>query len=438
MKNKDNLSPHIVIVGGGASGLELAAKLGSKLGKSHKARITLVDCAAAHLWKPLLHEVAAGTLDSNEDEINYSAYANQHHFQFCLGTLQGLNRKAKKITLAAILDTQQHEIVPQRSLTYDVLIIAVGSMANDFNTPGVQEHCLFLDNFSQANYFQQILTQNLQRLAHQKSMGQTKPFTIAVVGGGATGVELTAELHTGIKQLAENGLALTQADVSITLIEASDRLLPVLPPEISALTLQELQRLNIQVLTGSRVGKVSAEGFFIQPDKFIPADMKVWSAGIKAPDFLANLDGLAVNHINQLQVKQTLQTTLDDAIFAMGDCASCPQDDTKQTVPPRAQASHQQASFLVKALQCYFNKKPLPLYHYQDFGSLVSLGEGKTVGSLISKISKNMIIKGRFARLAYLSLYKMHLMALYGPWRVMLLTAINSMTRGGKKRLKLH
>jgi len=438
MNNKISLSPHIVIVGGGASGLELAAKLGRKLGKSHKAQITLVDSAPAHIWKPLLHEVASGTLDSNEDEINYLAYANDHHFQFCLGTLQGLNRKEKNITLAPILDAQQHEFVPQRLLTYDVLIIAVGSTANVFGTPGALENCLFLDNLSQANYFQQTLMQNLQRVAYQKSIGQIKPFTITVVGGGATGVELTAELHSAIKQIADNGSTLTLADISITLIEAAERLLPALPTEISALTLQELQRLNIQVLTGARVSKVSAEGFFIQPDKFIPADMKMWAAGIKAPDFLANLDGLAINRINQLQVKQTLQTTLDDAIFALGDCASCPQAGTEQTVPPRAQAAHQQASFLLKALQCYFNKKPLPLYRYQDFGSLVSLGEGKTVGSLISKISKNMVIKGRFARLAYLSLYKMHLTALYGLWRVVLLTVINSVSRGRKKRLKLH
>src|SRR5262249_155852 len=147
--------------------------LGKKLGKKNKAIITLVDSSPTHLWKPLLHEIAAGTLNSYEDELNYLAYASDHYFHFCQGTLQGLDRAKKEIILESILNVTKasldsdsspgNEFIPQRKLNYDILIISIGSVANDFNIPGVKEHCLFLDTRYQADY---LHTHLINRLMH--------------------------------------------------------------------------------------------------------------------------------------------------------------------------------------------------------------------------------------------------------------------------------
>ncbi|MFB3090368.1 MAG: FAD-dependent oxidoreductase, partial [Gammaproteobacteria bacterium] len=148
---------HIIVVGGGAGGLELATKLGNKLGKKRKAAITLIDCTLTHLWKPLLHEVAAGSLNSCEDELDYLGQSHWHHFQFRLGRMDRLDRKRQEVSLAPTLDDEGNEYIPRRTFHYDTLVIAVGSTTNDFGIPGVLEHCMFLDARKQADQFHQYL-----------------------------------------------------------------------------------------------------------------------------------------------------------------------------------------------------------------------------------------------------------------------------------------
>lgn len=428
-----NKIPHIIIVGGGAGGMELAAMLANKFGKTGKASITLVDYSPTHIWKPLLHEVAAGSLFTNENEIDYLAYAATHHFHFVLGAFEGLDRSKKEIYLSPFY-SHDEEVLPKRAIPYDILIIAVGSVANDFNVPGVREHCLFLDNIQQAIYFHRELLNRCMRLSQQSQQSQ---FNLVVVGGGATGIELIAELHSTIHEIINYGIGIQPDIISFTLIEAANRLLTALPEDLSEKVAGELTRMGVKICLNQQVTEVTEKGLHTQANEFIPADLVVWTAGIKAPDFLRQLDGLEVNHLNQLLVKQSLQTTLDDSIFVLGDCASCPQANTGKTVPPRAQAAHQQASFLYKNLPKYFEGKPLSVYHYHDHGSLVTLSH-HVIGNLMGKITSRFMIEGKLARLFYLSLHKQHQVSLYGWWRVFLLTLSNLLSRRVKPRLKLH
>lgn len=377
------MSHRIVIVGGGAGGLELATRLGRKLGKSGAARIILVDANLTHIWKPLLHEVAAGSLNSSEDELNYVAQAKWNHFEFQLGRMSGLDRTSKSITLAPTLDDDGQVLMPERRITYDSLVIAVGSTTNDFGTPGAAEHCIFLDTRAQAERFHRRMLSHYLR-AHASENEYGSKIDIAIVGAGATGVELAAELHHAAKQLVAYGLdRIRPEDMRITLIEAGPRVLPALPERIARPVHQTLEKLGVTVLTGAAVSEVTADGLKTADGNFIPASLKVWAAGIRAPGFLKDLDGLESNRINQLQVRPTLQTTLDDDVFAFGDCAACPQPGTEgRNVPPRAQAAHQQASLLAKSLRLKISAQPLPEYRYRDYGSLISLSSFSAVGNL--------------------------------------------------------
>ncbi len=431
---------HIVIVGGGAGGFELAVRLGKKLGKHQLATITLVDKTLTHLWKPLLHEVAAGTLDSHADELNYLTHASTRHFQFQLGELQSLDRARREIFLAPVYNNLGQEIAPGRNMSYDFLVIAVGSTSNDFNIPGVKDHCFFLDNREQADLFQQNFLKNLMQAQNQIEPLRPGQLTIAIIGAGATGVELAAELHYSIKQAINYGLDHIdfKKDVKLILIEAANRILAQLPERLSRAITDVLTQFGVEIMTGERVTQVTAEGLETASGQSIPAYIKVWAAGIRAPDFLRNLDGLEVNPVNQLIVKPTLQTTVDDNIFALGDCASCPRADSKFPVPPRAQAAHQQAKLLAKSITRKIEGKSLLPYFYTDHGSLITLSREGALGNLMGRITGSLMVEGFLARTVYLSLYKMHQITLLGYWRVFLITLADLLTRRIKPRLKLH
>lgn len=429
-----NSLPNIVVVGGGAGGFELVVRLGHLLGKSQKARIILVDSSPTHLWKPLLHEVAAGTLNSHEDEVDYLAHAAAHYYYFQRGSLRGLKRSERKILLAPVME-REIEIIPARELVYDYLVLALGSVGNDFGTPGAKEHCLFLDDYRQANAFHQQFIANLMSVQYQHL---SRKIDIAIVGAGATGVELAAELHYSARQAKAYGLDKIQPerDISISLIEAADKILPALPAALSKAVTKQLKQMGIKLCMAERVNKISAEGLEMVSGRFVPATLKVWAAGIKAADILQQLDGLETNHNNQLVIKDTLQTTRDTRIFALGDCAYCVQVNGK-VVPPRAQAAHQQATLLANSFVQLLQGNDLLHYRYRDYGSLITLSKHQTVGNLMGRMT-NVFIEGKIARFMYLLLYKYHQVVLFGIWRVCLLTIANGLTRKAKPRLKLH
>ena len=433
------MTHRIVIVGGGAGGLELATRLGKTLGKRGKASVTLVDANLTHIWKPLLHEVAAGSLNSSEDELNYVAQAKWNHFQFQLGRMSGLDRERKKISLSATLDEKGDELVPARELAYDTLVIAVGSTTNDFGTQGAAEHCLFLDTRKQAEKFHQQLLNHYLR-AHAGLGSGVEQISVAIVGAGATGVELAAELYNAAQELAAYGLdRIKPENMHITLIEAGPRVLPALPERIGGPVHKTLEKLGVTVLTNSAVSEVTAESLITKDGQVIPASLKVWAAGIRAPGFLQDIAGLETNRINQLVVRPTLQTTRDDAIFAFGDCAACPQPGTDKMVPPRAQAAHQQASLLAKSLKLRIEgQSQLPDYKYRDYGSLISLSSFSAVGNLMGSLMGSVMLEGWLARMFYISLYRMHQMALYGTLRTLMLMLGSRIGRGTEPRLKLH
>ena len=426
----------IIVVGGGAGGLELATRLGDKLGRKGWANVTLVDRKATHLWKPLLHEVATGSLDAGIDSLSYRAQAFNHHFEFQLGSLSNIDRDAKSITLAPIVDDAGQQIVAERHLPYDYLVLAIGSISNDFNTAGVRDHCIFLDAPEQAERFHKELMNAFLALNNKGEQGN---IDIAIVGGGATGVELSAELHKAAEVLSSYGFArIGRERLRVTLVEAGPRILPALPERISASAHKELSELGVQVRTATMVTEARSDGLMTKSGELIPASLMVWAAGIKAPDFLREIGGLESSRINQLVVLPTLQTSRDPHIFAIGDCASCSQPDGG-FVPPRAQAAHQMATQAYRNIVALIEGRPLEAYVYKDHGSLVSLSKYSTVGSLMGNLTRgSMMIEGRLARFVYVSLYRMHQIALHGYFKTGLMMLVGGLNRALRPTLKLH
>jgi NADH dehydrogenase len=431
----NNEKHKVVIVGGGAAGLELATHLGQHLGSKNLADITLIDATSTHIWKPLLHEVAAGTLDESE-QVEYLPQGYRNHFHFRLGKMEALDRAHKKIYVSPTLSDTGEELIPGRSFDYDTLVMAIGSVSNTFNIKGVAEHCLFLDTSGQAFKFQKQLFEAYLKSYIGKDSTQIKPLSIAIVGAGATGVELAAQLHEVTNVLAQYGLN-EESTVKLTIIEAATQLLPALPIGLANATQQQLVNLGVDLKMGRRVTEITQAGIATHDGEFINADLKVWAAGIKAPDWLKNLDGLETNAINQLVVDSTLKTN-DEHIFAMGDCAACAWQGHSGNVPPRAQAAHQQASTLAKTIkQRLKGGKPVEFVYY-DYGSLVSLGKYTTVGNLMGNLMGTVSIGGFIAKVVYLSLYKMHQVAIHGYFRTAMLTLSNAFRRSVYTKIKMH
>jgi NADH dehydrogenase len=431
--------PRIVIIGGGAGGLVLATRLGRKLGRYDKARITLIDHALTHVWKPLLHEIAAGTLNSDSDRVNFLSHAKDHHFRFVQGEMDGLDKARKEVRLAPVLDEDGREIVPRRPFGYDRLVIAVGSTANDFGVPGVKEHCVFLDDHHQADRLQQRLLRDFLRAQMQPGPLDPGQLHIAIVGAGATGVELAAEMHRAARGFVAYGLDRIDLDkdIRITLIEAAPKVLPALSARLQDATERQLQELGIEVLTGEQVTKITENQIHTGSGVIVDAEIKVWCAGVRGPAFFESLNGVEQNRTHQIVVDDTLRVVGEEDIYAIGDCAACPQPGSDQPVPPRAQAAYQQAYTLATTLANEIDGRPSRRFVYKDYGSLISLSYS-AVGNLMGNLFGTIMIEGLLARLTYLSLYRKHQLALHGLRWVIMNVVARLFMRGTQPKLKLH
>ncbi|QIL80085.1 FAD-dependent oxidoreductase [Diaphorobacter sp. HDW4A] len=422
----------IVIVGGGAGGLELAAQLGRRLGKTLGGeRILLIDKFPFHIWKPTLHEVAAGTLDAHQEGLSYTVLARRNHFSFTMGEFSGLDARGKTITLAAIHKNDGEEIVPSRTISFKRLVLALGSGSNSFGTPGI-ENAYLLENVRDAQRFHA----DWLSASARASFASNRSLSIAIVGAGATGVELTAELLEAHAALLESLGSNQRFRLDITLVEGGDRILGGLPPRISEQATVALRRKQVKVLLDTRVQELK-KGVLITSAGEIAADLIVWAAGIKAADSNAQI-GLTVNRINQFVVDNHLRTSVPE-IYAFGDCAAAPWGDDK-TVPARAQAAHQQATYLCKVLGAMLREHEVDEpYVYQDFGSLVSLGDNKGVGNLMGGLAgKNFFVEGLIAKWMYISLHLMHHRAILGIGKTGVLALARLLQQRVSGRLKLH
>jgi NADH dehydrogenase len=428
-----------VIVGGGAGGLELACKLGRKLGPN---KVMLVDSRLYHIWKPSLHEVAAGTLDIHAEGLSYQMLAHDNGFTYVYGALEALDAVANTITVSPIETQSGETVLPERRIGYDSLVLAVGSTSNYFGVPGAREHTISLNATEDAERFRLTLLKLLAKAATAKS-GQagSQGIDIVIIGGGATGVELAAELREASGVYAAYGFGHLQPlqDVRITILEGAPRILAPLPERVSAAAVKLLAERGVKVSAETRVTQIEADRVTVGNGTVYPSDITVWAAGIKAPDFLAQL-GLPTAKGGQLDVTGELAVKGFPNIYALGDCALCIGADGKP-VPPRAQAAHQQADYLLDTLLRKERGKPPSgkPYVYRDYGSLVSFGQSTSVGSLMGSLQgSNWFVEGTFARLMYTSLHLMHHQAIMGTLRTGVLALARFLIKRSTPHVKLH
>ena len=421
----------IVIVGGGVAGLELATRLGRQLGARHKDRVILIDSAPTHFWKPLLHEVAAGTIDPASHTIDYARQAIDNDFTFICGEVVQVDRARHTLTVRSRLhDGDRDADAGQTVIGYGRLVLAYGSVTNFFGIPGAEQHCLALDSVERAEAFRKRFLNlceaagrrrhlSANAIANAETNTAAAQLDIVIVGAGPTGIELAADLRHTVDTLAHYGLSGLAAphQVSIRIVERGPQVLPSLDAQASNLAVRKLEAMGIDVCTDTAVAEVRANEVATLDGRVFPAAITVWAAGVKGPDFSTHLNVL-LNRSNQVLVDGQLRSLTDPQIFALGDCSTLQNPDKTAMAPPSAQAARQQAIYLVNLLT-HATPAQLPGFQYRDYGTLVSLGRGDAVGILRRAIgNRNLRVKGTFALAMYKLTYQRHVMGHLGALRM--------------------
>jgi NADH dehydrogenase len=421
----------IVIVGAGAAGLELACRLGRR--RQHA--ITVVDRSSTHLWKPLLHQVAAGTLNSSQDQLSYLYLGKRNGFGYEPGDLQQIDPDAGEIELAPLYGPDGEMTVPQRRLGYDRAVICIGGEVNDFGVPGVRRHCHFLDSRPQAEAFHLEFLHELVRATLELD---DQPHAINIIGGGATGVELAAELRHAQDIAAEYGGRAGPGRMRIRILEMAPRLLPPLPEELGHAARESLERLGVEVRCEASVTEVTHDEVVLAGGIRLPSQLTVWAAGIRGPEILARQAALEVSKRNQIRVGNDLRTSADPRLYAIGDCAECHATNDGSPVPARAQAARQQAIYLADYLTLPTQETPAENFLYRDYGSLISLSRYTAYGRIISGRRRAIDIDGWAAQIAYSSLYRSHQRTLLGLPATLTEVIIDRLRRNVSPALKMH
>ncbi|WP_061149577.1 NAD(P)/FAD-dependent oxidoreductase [Caballeronia arvi] len=438
-------APHrILIVGGGAAGLELATRLGNGVGKRRRAEVILIDRHPTHFWKPLLHEVASGQIDASSHQIDYAAHAKWNHFRFEQGALAGIDRGRREIVIDETTDIDGRPLLPRRTLAFDTLVLALGSVTNFFSIPGAGQHALTLETVEQAETFRRRLLSSLLRSSHARQVSPDAaktPVSVTVIGGGATGVELAAALRGSAEMVRDYHLASLDpaSDICIRLLEGAPRVLPALPERISTRAQDVLAALGVEVRLGCRVGSVGADSVCTADGETLASDITIWAAGVEGPPVLRRMEGLPLNRLGQVVVDATLQVEAGSGIYAMGDCAACAASKGDALVPPRAQAAYQQAVYLADALMRRLDGRAVQGFSYRDQGTLISFGRAGAAGALMSELLRGPVfIEGWLAASCYRHLYRRHIMGLTGVKRAVMYAASQWLRERVRPTVKLN
>jgi NADH dehydrogenase len=420
-----------VVVGGGAAGLELVARLSRYTQPGvGVSSVVLVDRAITHLWKPRLH-------DTSSAEHSFLSHASLLGYHFELGALESIDLPHRRIRVGPVLGRDQRPVLPDRWIHFSRLVLALGSEENDFGTVGASEHCLFLNTPEQAIAIREQFLAALMRTAR----GLQPRVSIAVVGGGATGVELMAELHRSVQALQALEPGISSAKVQFILIEASDRLLSGNPEELSQYATDFLQCRGTRLMVGKRVREVDGLGLHLASGEFVEADLKIWTAGVRGPSVLKNAGGLTIAASGRVKVDEWLQCEGATGVYALGDCAEWVNPRTGRPAPYTAQVASAQARYLAKALNpSGLGRKLLP-FEFASNGTVVSLGEERAVGTLTTRFgqrSRDSYIQGISAHWLYGWLYRRHELATLGLRRALARFLVDRLEKTYSPSIKLH
>ncbi|GGE08861.1 NADH dehydrogenase [Aureimonas endophytica] len=419
----------VAILGGGSGGLELACGLA----RHEDLAVTLIDRVGAHLWKPRLHEFAAGTVDTNLTEISFYVLASLRGFHFEQGEVMAIDRARRHVVLKRFEDARSEAVAPERFVAYDRCVVALGGVTADFGTPGVREHAYRLDGRADADAFRTTFVALMIGARETR-----RPARIVIVGSGATGTELAANLRQAEQAFFEEGRGERDRLLSITILEAAPEIMPGSDDKLRRSVLERLQALDIDVVTNAKVAAVEDGGVRTGSGAIYPAEATMWAAGLVGLPVLKELADFEIDGKGRIVVDPWLRTTVDPLVHALGDAASLTPDGAERPLPPTAQVASQQAAYLARSLPRAIAGGDAAPFRYRNKGQLISFGQAGAVGILGGTRKDDFLIHGQFAKAAYSALARDHQWTVLGPVRGSMAILADIMMPAKGPALKLH
>jgi NADH:ubiquinone reductase (H+-translocating) len=348
--------PKVVILGGGFGGLAAARAL------YKDADVTVVDRHNYQTFLPLLYQVSTAGLAADHVAYPIRGALRKTSVKFRMASPINIDHRNKEVKL------DSSEI-----LKFDHLIVALGSVTADFGIPGVKEFALGMKSVSEALTIRAEIMRRFEDLCRFED--DTK-FSVTVIGGGPTGVEMAGAIAELIRGPLKSDQAQVAKNISVTLVEAGPRLLPPFAPSLSARTKKDLEKLGVKVLLNTAVKELAHRKIFLKDGTSLQSEITIWAAGVKGADAMKDLN-LPIE-ANRVAVEPTMQVKNYPNVWALGDIAGAKGKDGS-TLPMVAPVAIQQGKFIAKQIKRISLNKQLEHFKYLDKGSMATIGRNKAV-----------------------------------------------------------
>jgi len=374
--------PKVVILGGGFGGLAAARAL------DKSAEVTVVDRHNFQTFLPLLYQVSTAGLAADHVAYPIRGALRKTDIKFRMGSPISIDHKNKEIKLDS-----------SEVLKFDHLIVALGSVSADFGIPGVNEYALGMKTVHEALTIRAEIMRRFEDLCRFED--ETR-LSIAVIGGGPTGVEMAGAIAELIRGPLKSDQANAAAHINISLIEAGPRLLPPFAPSLSERTKKDLEKLGVKVMLNTAVKAIEHRKIILKDDSVLNTEITIWAAGVKGADAMVELNLPTVG--NRVAVEPTMQVKNYPYIWALGDIAGALGKDGRP-LPMVAPVAIQQGKFIAKQIQRLSSNKALGNFRYIDKGSMATIGRNKAVVQV-----KGLKLAGPIAWFAWLWLHLFYLL----------------------------
>lgn len=365
-------TPRILILGGGFAGIAVTLRLERRL-RSGEATVTLVSQENFTVFTPMLPEVCSGALEVRH--IVTPIRSQVRRTAFLLADVEAMDFAARTVTVTHAL-TRESE-----TLSYDHLVIALGSATSTFGIPGVREHSFALKTLEDASVLRNRLVWLLEAADETRDADERRRLlTVAIVGGGFTGVEAAGEIVELFASVVHFYPNIARRDVRVVLIEAGGTLLAGLPPKMGSYAARRLAARGVDVKTGSGVTRAEAMALELASGERIDTATIVWSAGV-TPSPAVSAMALTRTKRGALVVEHDLSVPGVPGLWAAGDCAAIPDGDGG-FYPPTAQHAIREGPVLADNIVASLRGQPARPFQYRALGMMASLGAREAVAQL--------------------------------------------------------
>jgi NADH dehydrogenase len=374
MGSKSNRPKRVLILGSGFGGLYAALHLEKKLRRYSDVELTLVNRENFFLFTPMLHEVAAGDLDLTHIVNPVRKLLRRTHF--FNGDIKRIDLKERRVIVAHADDKHDHE------LSYDYLVLALGSVTNFYNLPGLAENAMTMKSLTDAIRLRSRLIKNLEEADFECACeDRSRLLTVVVAGGGFAGVETIASVNDFVREAIEFYPKLSEKELRIVLIEATDAILPELGPQLGAYARKKLAGRGVQFLMNTAVKSVSNDEVNLSDGTSLKTNMMVWTAGVSPNPLLDMLN--CSKERGRLVTNEFLEVTEYPGVWALGDCAAVPDPSTGKSCPPTAQHAIRQGKIAAHNILAAIRGSSLKPFEFKTIGALATIGRRTGVARIM-------------------------------------------------------